>query len=62
MKISDQNILIKDVITPANYAIEKGYSRQYVYKMMDRGLVDYVLIDGIKFVVKSKRSKSNTKK
>ena len=62
MEISNSNISFKDLQTPANYAIENGFSRQYVYKMIDKGLVDYVLVDGVKFVVKSKKGSSFTKK
>lgn len=48
---------ISTLKTPINYAKQKGVSRQRVYLMMQEGKLDYIEIDGTKFITLNKTSK-----
>ena len=43
-----------NLITISTYAKSRGQSRQYIYRLITDGKIDEVLIDGIKFLDKSK--------
>lgn len=48
--------------TASNFAKEKGIDRKWVYPLMHQNLIDYAVIDGVKFVYLSNKSKSYRKK
>ena len=62
MLIEKKNIETDKLKAVTNYAKEKGVDRKWVYPLMNQGVIDYVLIDGVKFVYLSEKSKNYKKK
>jgi len=47
---------ISKLRSPQNFANDKGVSRQLIYVMMDKGLLDTVNIDGTRFIILNKKA------
>lgn len=62
MLIEKKKIEVNKVKTAANFAKEKGIDRKWVYPLMNQDVIDYVIIDGVKFVYLNEKSKSYKKK
>lgn len=62
MLIKKKNIELNKVKTATNFAKEKGIDRKWVYPLMEQDAIDYVLIDGKKFVYLSEKSRNYKKK
>ena len=62
MLIEKKNIEVDKVTTATNFAKEKGIDRKWVYPLMNHDVIDYVLIDGVKFVYLNEKSKNYIKK
>ncbi len=45
----------KDLLTAKNYAIKRKIAVQTAYKWLEKGLIQGVEIDGVKFIVKEKK-------
>ena len=56
-----RKIAIKDLMTPNNFAGKKGVSRQMIYQLIKKELVDSVVIDGTIFVLLTEKSKNYKK-
>jgi len=48
---------INELRVPNNFAKEKGISKAMIYDLMKRGVVDWVLIDGYKFIHLTEKTK-----
>lgn len=46
------------LITVTNFAKQKGLTRQHIYRLIDSGLINPVIIDSITFVIIDDKSKS----
>ena len=47
--------------TPTNYAKEKDVDRKYIYELIKKDVIDFVEIDGVKFIYLNQRAKDYTK-
>ncbi|MFH1196971.1 MAG: hypothetical protein V1720_14835 [bacterium] len=56
--MKNESVNIKNLKTPQNFAIEKGISRQLVYRMIGEGKIDTVNIDGTVFILLNEKAKS----
>ena len=54
--MNSKMIDIAKLRSPQNFANEKGVSRQLIYVMMDKGLLDTVDIDGTRFIILNKKA------
>ena len=57
MKINPKTIRIELLQTATNFALEKGVDRKYIYILLEKDIVDYVEINGVKFVYQNDKSK-----
>lgn len=42
--------------SPQNFANDKGVVRQLIYRMMDKGLLDTIDIDGTRFIILNQKA------
>ena len=56
MKILNNVIIKNKLITPTNFAKQKGVDRKIVYYLIKEDKIDFTEIDGVIFVVLSKKS------
>ena len=61
--MKNQLVDITKLRSPQNFANDKSVSRQLIYVMMDKGLLDTVDIDGTRFIILNKKASEyrNTK-
>ncbi len=61
--MKDKLVDITKLKSPQNFANDKGVVRQLIYRMMDKGLLDTVDIDGTRFIILNKKASEyrNTK-
>ncbi len=52
---------INKLVSIINYGKQKGISRQRIYKLIEAGKLDFVVIDGSKFIYLTEKSKSYKK-
>ena len=50
MKINLSKIDCSNLRTPTNFAKEKSVDRKYIYQLFAKEILDYIEIDGVKFV------------
>jgi hypothetical protein len=50
MKLHFPKIDYKFLQTPSNYAKEKDVDRKYIYQLIKKDIIDFVEIDGVKFI------------
>ena len=62
MLIEKKNIEVGKLKTASNFAKEIGIDRKWVYPLMNQDVIDYVVIDGMKFVYLNEKSKNYKKK
>ena len=62
MLIKKKNIDVRKVKTARHFAQEKRIDRKWVYPLIDQDVIDYVEIDGVKFVYLNEKSKNYKKK
>ena len=62
MPIEKKNIKVDMVKTATHFAKEKGIDRKWVKPLINQDVIDYVVIDGVKFVYISEKSKNYKKK
>lgn len=48
--------------TPTNFADEKNITRQHVYRLIKKGEVSSINIDGVEFVIMDEKSKAFERK
>lgn len=61
MKIEKTNIEVAKLRSASNFAKEKGIDRKWAYPLMDNDVVDYVEIEGTKFVYLNQKAKDYQK-
>jgi len=61
VKIDLKKIEINKLQTPANFGMKKGIGRKVVYYLMQEDRVDYTEVDGVKFILLTKKSKGYKK-
>lgn len=61
MRIEKINIEIDKLRSAANFANEKGIDRKWVYPLMSQDIIDYVEIEGTKFVYLNDKAKEYKK-
>jgi hypothetical protein len=52
---------INKLVSIINFGKQKGMSRQRIYQLMDIGKLDFVVIDGSKFIYLTEKSKNYKK-
>jgi hypothetical protein len=52
---------INKLVSIINYGNQKGISRQRVYKLIEAGKLDFIVIDGTKFIHLTEKSKNYKK-
>ncbi len=57
MKLQKNNIELDKLITPANFAKTKNVSRKWIYKLMENDALDFIEIDGVKFIYLNDKTK-----
>ena len=62
MLIEKKNIEVDKLRSAASFARSKGIDRKWVYPLMNQDIIDYVIIDGTKFVYLSEKTKSYQRK
>jgi very-short-patch-repair endonuclease len=62
VKLTKNTIIRTQLVTPANFAKQKGIGRKIVYYLIIEDKVDYTEIDGVKFVVLTEKSRNYKKK
>lgn len=62
MKLTNNIILRSQLVTPANFAKQKGIGRKIVYYLISEDKIDYTEIDGVKFVVLTHKSKKYSRR
>jgi hypothetical protein len=62
MLIKKKRIELNKIKTATHFAKAKKIDRKWVYPLMNQDIIDYVLIDGVKFVYLSQKSKKYKKK
>lgn len=61
MEIQLSKIDRKILQVPANYAKEKGVDRKYIYQLFKDDIIDFIEIDGVKFVYLNQKAKGYKK-
>lgn len=56
------NINIEKLLTVSNYALQKGLSRQHVYKLVENKELTMLLIDGVSFIFLNEKAVDFVKK
>ncbi|NLT51914.1 MAG: hypothetical protein GXX85_13460 [Ignavibacteria bacterium] len=62
MQIIIKNIELDKIKAVANFAKEMGIERKYTYRLLNEDVLDWILIDGVKFIYLSEKSLSYTKR
>lgn len=62
MQIITKNIELDKIKAVSNFAKEMGIERKYTYRLMNEDVLDWILIDGVKFIYLSEKSLSYTKR
>ena len=56
MKLSIKDIDIKKLRKVSNFAKDKGILRTSMYRLLDEDVIDYIVIDGVVFVVLNEKA------
>lgn len=62
MQIITKHIDLDKIKAVSNFAKEMGIERKYTYRLMNEDVLDWILIDGVKFIYLSEKSLSYTKR
>lgn len=46
------------LLTVTNFAKQKGLTRQHIYRLIDAGIINSIVIDNIIFVILDKKAKN----